>query len=131
MRTMKRSMCVVIALCAATAVHADIVRPQVSSVKPLLLDALAHGEAHGILVGRIHDAMKQLFQTDAPIKVDIKRIGSHRQAGCARLAVRTTQADVVLPAASGMPVNPPKSMVFAYQIDYCDTGRYPEGEQGK
>ncbi len=129
---MKRSTFIVFAILVGTlATRVDAVPVPVSSIKPLLLEALAKGEAHGVLIGSIRDAMKQRFQTDAPIKVDVKRVGTHRQPGCARLAVRTRQANVVLPAAAGMPPNAPTSMMADYQIDYCNTGRYPQGEQGK
>ena len=111
--------------------QAAAMRTPVPGVKPLLLEAIAHGEAHGVLVGDFPAYFKQHFGTDAPIEVDVRRISAHRQAGCARLSVRTRQARVFLPAQNGMPPNNPKTMEAAYQIDYCDFGDFPQGEENK
>lgn len=130
MRPMKRlTIFCVLAWCMA--VHAVPVRTAVSSIKPLLLEALSHDEAHGVLVGAIQSIFEKNFKTAAPIEVDVKRIGAHRQPGCARLEVTTRQGDVILPAQSGMPLNRPAAMEARYQIDYCETGEFPRGEQKK
>ncbi len=130
MRTMKR-LTVFCALALCMAVHATPVRTAVPSIKPLLLEALSHGEAHGILVGAIQRIFEKNFKTAAPIEVDVKWIGAHRQSGCARLEVTTRQSDVILPAQSGTPLNRPAAMEARYQIDYCETGEFPRGEQEK
>lgn len=130
MRTMKR-LAVFCALAWCVTAHASVARTPVSSIKPLMLEALNHGEAHGVLIGAIQTVFEKYFKTAAPIEVDVKRIGSHRQPGCARLAVTTRQADVVLPVQSGMPPPRPTAMEARYQIDYCETGGFPQGEQGK
>jgi len=123
-----------VAFCALAPAYATTVRTPVSTIKPLLLEALANGEAHGVLVGKAQAVSKLNFQTDAPIEVDVKRVASHPQPGCARLAVTTRQADVVLPAQNGMPPSQPRAMQMRYRIDYCNLdgdGSFPQGEQRK
>jgi hypothetical protein len=104
-------------------------RVAVNSIKPLFLTALDKGEAYGVLTGQANDVMRQVFKTDAPIDIDVKRIGEHRQPGCARLAVTTRQEAVVLPAKKGAKPPPPEDMILRYQIDYCRTGEFPAGEK--
>jgi hypothetical protein len=130
MRKMKR-LAIYCALASCVTAHASVMRTPVPSIKPLMLEALAHGEAHGVLIGAVQRIFEKNFKSAAPIEVDVKRIGSHRQPGCARLAVTTQQADVVLPVQSGMPLHPPTTMKARYQIDYCETGEFPQGEEGK
>jgi hypothetical protein len=117
------------AIAVSASLHAAVVRTPVQSVKPLLLGAIAHGESYGVLVGDAQAFFKEKFGTSAPIEVDVLRISMHRQSGCARLSIRTRQAGVVIP--SGMPPNMPQAMEVAWQIDYCDYGGFPQGEDGK
>ena len=102
---------------------------EVSSIKPLLLAAIENGTAHGVLNGKVHDTMRKVFKTDAPIIVDVERVAAHRQPGCARLSVMTKQAAVVLPAKTGAKSAPSQDMRMRYQVDFCSTGEFPAGEQ--
>jgi hypothetical protein len=113
----------------AAAGDARVTRTPVASVKPLLLTAIDTGAAYGELTGKPSDVTRQIFETNAPIVIDVKRIAAHRQPGCARLEVTTSQAGVVLPAKKGAKPPAPKDMTVRYQIDYCRNGEFPAGEQ--
>jgi hypothetical protein len=116
-------------VCTAVASEHQPRRAAVSSIKPLLLTALDKGEAYGVLTGQANEVMRQVFKTDAPIDIDVKRIAEHRQPGCARLAVTTMQEAVVLPAKTGAKPPPPEDMILRYQIVFCRTGEFPAGEK--
>lgn len=113
----------------AVAGEAPSSRIPVTSIKPLLLQAIDKGAAYGELTGKPRDVTRKIFKTDAPIDIDVKRIAAHRQPGCARLEVTTSQAAVVLPSKRGTKPPAPKDMAVRYQIDYCRTGEFPAGEQ--
>jgi hypothetical protein len=121
------SSCIAIAA-GATAEQATQ-RMAVTSIKPLLLAALDNGEAHGVLTGQAREVMRKVFTTDAPINIDVKKVGGHKQAGCARLGVTTRQRAVVLPPKKSTKPPAPEDMTMRYQIDYCRNGAFPAGEQ--
>ncbi|WP_165873404.1 hypothetical protein [Parasulfuritortus cantonensis] len=105
-------------------------RESVTSIKPLLIEALQAGKAAGTLVGRDALALSGQFGTAAPILVDVERIGTHTEAGCGRLRVVTRQAGVVERDAQGK-AGPATDQSFAWQVNYCRSGRFPIGESGE
>lgn len=131
------------------AIAAPYERVPVSTVKPLLLSALANGESHGVLVGEVAQAFRQKFQSSAPINVDVRvmrasadcNLPDPRQAqickllvdhalahpGCKRLLVTTTQSAVAIPAeskTSGAQQSPDQRLT--YQLNFCSDGRLLE-----
>lgn len=108
---------------------AALARQPVSSVRPLFIEAIKQGSAEGMLVSNDTKVMAKLFGTSSPILVDVKRIGSHKEPGCARLRVTTRQAGVIQPDAKGKPL-PAKDLSMEYDINFCESGRFPIGEEG-
>jgi hypothetical protein len=105
-------------------------RQTVSSLKPLLVEALKNGSAEGILASPDAKAFTRTFGSTAPILIDVVRIGSHQEAGCGRLRVTTSQAGVVDRDKKGQ-VLPAKDQRMVYRVNYCDSGRFPIGEEGR
>lgn len=127
----RRALIAVVALAPVLApIPSAHAREAVTTIKPLLVRALTSGRAEGVLVGPAAQAMSKRFGTSAPILVDVERIGSHRQTGCGRLRVLTRQAGVVEVANGQGPAQPASDRSFAWQVNYCATGRFPIGEEG-
>ncbi|MDD5366674.1 MAG: hypothetical protein PHR30_15160 [Gallionellaceae bacterium] len=122
-----RTLIVVAALAMAQPAHA---RENVTSVKPLLVEALQNGRAEGVLVSSATEAFSKQFGTTAPILVDVERISTHKEPGCGRLRVVTRQAGVIERDAQGN-ARPAADQSFAWQVNYCVSGRFPIGEEGK
>lgn len=101
----------------------------VTSVKPLLVQALKTGSASGVLVNPDARAFSKTFGSNAPILIEVTRIGTHQEAGCGRLRVTTSQAGVVERDTKGQP-QPAKDQRLMYQVNYCENGRFPIGEEG-
>ena len=109
------------ALCTAVAAMAQE-RIAVKDTKPLLIAAIEApgGQAHGVLVGDIADAITQRFKGTTPIYIDVSTERRYAQAGCSRLNVRIWQDGVELP---GMPT--PRRQTIDFGIDYCRDGQPP------
>jgi hypothetical protein len=113
-----------IALCLAmgtppsTAAASPVDRIAVTEVKPLLMQAAAQGEARGILGGPGADYVRRKFDATAPIEIDVQRLHTLPQAGCARLEVTTRQRDVLENGAR-------HDEVLTYQLSFCSDGRFP------
>jgi len=120
------ALIVILALLAQDA----MARQTVSSLKPLLVEALRKGSAEGLLANPDAKAFSQTFGSTAPILIDVVRIGSHQEAGCGRLRVTTSQAGVVERDKKGQ-VLPAKDQRMVYRVNYCDSGRFPIGEEGR
>lgn len=105
-------------------------RQTVTSLKPLLVEALKKGSAEGTLSSPDAKAFTRTFGSTAPILIDVVRIGSHQEAGCGRLRVTTSQAGVVERDKKGQ-VLPAKDQRLVYQINYCEHGRFPIAEEGR
>ena len=105
-------------------------RQTVATLKPLLVEALKAGRAEGILDNPDARAFTQTFGATAPILVDVARVGSHAQPGCGRLEVTTRQAGVVERDEKGTPL-PAKDQRLVYQVNFCESGRFPVGEEGR
>jgi len=112
---------VCLALCVAAEVGAQE-RIAVKDVRPLLIAAIdaAGGQAHGMLVSDVADAITQRFNGTTPIYIDVSTERRYAQAGCSRLNVRFWQDGVQLPA-----VPAPRRQTIDFGIDYCRDGQPP------
>ena len=109
------------ALTAATAWAAAVSeRVPVTTLRPLLMAALAHGTAHGVLVGDAVPFMTQHFGSAAPIDIDVRTLHPLPQPGCQRLEVTTTQRAVLDPKTART-----QDATLRYQISYCRHGDFP------
>lgn len=121
-----RALILILALVAQDA----MARQTVASLKPLLVEALRKGSAEGVLANPDAKAFSQTFGSTAPILIDVVRIGSHQEAGCGRLRVTTSQAGVVERDKRGQAL-PAKDQRMVYEVNYCERGRFPIGEEGR
>ena len=98
-------------------------RIPVQDARPLLVAAIdaSSGEAHGMLVGEIADAVTQHFKGTSPIYIDVTTVRRYAQAGCRRLNVRFWQDGVQLP---GVPA--PRRQTIDFGINYCRDGQPPK-----
>ena len=98
-------------------------RIPVQDARPLLIAAIdaPSGEAHGMLVGEIADAVTQRFKGTSPIYIDVTTERRYAQAGCRRLKVRFWQDGVQLP---GDPA--PRRQTIDFGINYCRDGQPPK-----
>lgn len=96
-------------------------RVPVTTLRPLLLAALAHGSAHGTLVGDAMPFMTQHFGSAAPIEIDVRTLHALPQPGCQRLEVTTTQRSVIDPKTARA-----RDAKLRYEISYCRNGEFPE-----
>ncbi len=125
-----RTLIVMAALAMAAPMSPAQARENVTSVKPLLIEALQKGRAEGVLVSSDAVAFSKRFGTTAPILVDVERISTHKEPGCGRLRVVTRQAGVIELDAQGQ-ARPAADQSFAWQVNYCVSGRFPIGEEGE
>jgi hypothetical protein len=98
-------------------------RIPVQDARPLLVAAIdaSSGEAHGMLVGEIAEAVTQRFKGTSPIYIDVTTERRYAQAGCRRLKVRFWQDGVQLP---GVPA--PRRQAIDFGINYCRDGQPPK-----
>ena len=98
-------------------------RIPVQDARPLLIAAIdaPSGEAHGMLVGQIADAVAQRFKGTSPIYIDVTTERRYAQAGCRRLKVRFWQDGMQLP---GVPA--PRRQTIDFGINYCRDGQPPK-----
>ena len=97
-------------------------RIAVRDARPLLIAAIdsPDGEAHGVLVGDIADAIAQRFKGTTPIHIDVSTERRYAQPGCSRLKLRFWQDGVQLP---GVPA--PRRQTIDFGVDYCRDGHPP------
>lgn len=98
---------------------------EVTTIKPLLIEAIRLGRAEGQLVGEAAAFMAREFGSSAPILITVKRLRAHKKPGCARLEVETRQANVL----DRTPEGPGKAVAdkeLIYEINFCENGRVPE-----
>lgn len=95
---------------------------RVDNVRPLLVSAIdsPSGEAHGVLIGPMAEAINRRFQTTAPIRIDVTTIKRFSEAGCSRLKVLFSQDGVLLPKTSA-----PERRTIEFGINYCRDGLPP------
>ncbi len=98
-------------------------RTPVQDARPLLVAAIdaPNGDAHGILVGEIADAVTQRFKGTSPIYIDVTTERRYAQPGCRRLNVRFWQDGVQLP---GVPA--PRRQTIDFGVNYCRDGQPPK-----
>ena len=98
-------------------------RTPVQDARPLLIAAIdaPTGQAHGMLVGEIADAVTQRFKGTSPIYIDVTTERRYAQPGCRRLNVRFWQDGVQLP---GVPA--PRRQTIDFGINYCRDGQPPK-----
>ena len=98
-------------------------RTPVQDARPLLIAAIdaPTGQAHGMLVGEIADAVTQRFKGTSPIYIDVTTERRYAQPGCRRLKVRFWQDGVQLP---GVPA--PRRQTIDFGINYCRDGQPPK-----
>lgn len=101
-------------------------RTPVTEARPLLVAALqaADGQAHGVLIGPMADAISQRFQSGAPIQIDVITLRRLPQPDCARLQVTFRQDAVRLPGSTH-----PDRQTLDLGIDYCLDGQPPRDSQ--
>ena len=97
-------------------------RVPVTTLRPLLIAALAHGTAQGTLVGEVVPFMTQHFGSTAPIEIDVRTLHPLPQPGCQRLEVTTTQRAVI-----DRKTTRAQDAKLVYQISYCRNGDFPAG----
>ncbi len=97
-------------------------RVPVQDARSLLIAAIESpsGQAQGVLVGDIADAITRRFQGTTPIYIDVTTERRYAQAGCSRLKVRFWQEGVQLP---GVPA--PRRQTIEFGINYCLDGQPP------
>lgn len=134
MRTVLRVAVILTAM--ASSAWADE-RQEVTSIRPLLLEAIDKGKAHGAYVGPGQQLMQTLFRTTEPMQIDVRRIMDLPTPGCNRLEVATTQRGVH-PDDHALKLmtqkdreeteNGTKSrdVSFKYQINFCRDGSVPK-----
>ena len=119
-------LCLVLAmvalLCGAGLAHAQQ-RVAVRDAKLLMIAAIdaPSGQAQGVLIGEVADAITRRFQGTTPIYIDVSTERRYAQAGCSRLRLSFWQDGVQLPSAPS-----PRRQVIDFGIDYCRDGRPPK-----
>lgn len=113
-------LCVIFAASTVTPVL-TVERVPVTSIKPLLIQAIDRGESHGELIGESAAFMRGRFTSTAPIQIDVKALRALREPGCKRLEVTTRQK-----AVRETPSQAPADRELIYQVSYCRDGRFPE-----
>jgi hypothetical protein len=107
----------------ASSIHADsIARTPVEDARALMQAAIDSptGEAHGMLVGPMAEAISRRFQSQAPITIDVSTQKRFAQSGCSRLKVLFAQDDVLLPGKKS-----PERRTIDFGINYCRDGMPP------
>ena len=109
-------------LCAVATAQAQQ-RIAVHNARPLLVAAIdsPSGQAHGVLLGDIADAITQRFKGTTPIYIDVSTERRYAQTDCRRLKVRFWQDGVQLP---GVPA--PRLQTIDFGINYCRDGQPPK-----
>ena len=92
----------------------------VTGVRPLLVTALQRGQARGILGGPGADYVRRRFDASSPIEIEVRRLRTLPQDGCARLEVITRQSSVLVNAKRS-------DQALAYQLNFCIDGNFPKG----
>lgn len=105
--------------CAQGAAGESVIRTPVSGIKPLLIRAIDQGAAHGVLIGDAAAYIRQKFDANTPIEIDVRKLHALPQAGCSRLEVTTRQQDVLQHTQRS-------NQALTYQVSYCRDGRFPD-----
>jgi hypothetical protein len=105
--------------CAHNAAGETVTRTPVSGIKPLLIQAIEQGAAHGVLIGDAATYVRQKFDANTPIEIDVRTLHTLPQPGCSRLEVTTRQQDVLQHTQRN-------DQALTYQVSYCRDGRFPD-----
>jgi hypothetical protein len=117
----------IVGMLALVASGASAQMSATDTIKPLLLEAIRHGQAQGELGGQAREAMVQLFKSTAPIVISVERLASLETDGCYRLKVTTTQAGVYeFDPKTRVRNATPSDQRMAYKVSYCANGHFPE-----
>ncbi len=108
--------------------HAQSARTPITELKSAMMMAVKTGNVQGVFSGELGEFYMREFQSAQPVLLDITRIGSHQEAGCARLTVHISQGAVRSKDAAGA-MSKPKDQSLGFNINYCADGRYPAGEE--
>lgn len=97
-------------------------RVAVENARALLIAAIEapDGQAHGVLIGEMADAITQRFKATTPIYIDVSTERRFAQTGCSRLKVRFWQDGVQVPGATA-----PRRQTVDFGINYCRDGHPP------
>jgi hypothetical protein len=110
---------VTVLACAHNAAGDPVTRTPVSGIKPLLIRAIEQGAAHGVLIGDAAAYIRQKFDANTPIEIDVRTLHTLPQPGCSRLEVTTRQQDVLEKTQRS-------DQALTYQVSYCRDGRFPD-----
>ncbi len=124
MRPMKPVYAATLLAALALPVFADdVLRTPVPDARPVMLSALqaTDGQAHGVLIGEMADAITKRFGATSPIYIDISTEKRYAEPGCSRLKVTFWQDGVLLPGA-----RTPRRQTMDFGINYCLDGRPPQ-----
>ncbi|MDP1952285.1 MAG: hypothetical protein Q8K27_00995 [Betaproteobacteria bacterium] len=105
--------------CAHNAAGESVTRTPVSGIKPLLIRAIKQGTAHGVLIGDAAAYIRQKFDANTPIEIDVRTLHALPQPGCSRLEVTTRQQDVLQHTQRS-------EKALTYQVSYCRDGHFPD-----
>jgi hypothetical protein len=118
---------VMVALLALVAADVSAQMSATDTIKPLLLEAIRHGQAQGELGGQAREAIVQLFKSTAPIVISVERLAPLGTAGCYRFKVTTSQAGVYeFDPKTRVRNATPSDQKMAYKVSYCANGHFPE-----
>jgi hypothetical protein len=123
---MKTLLLLFLCACPLASIAQTPGRTPVKDPKALMVSALmaADGQAHGLLIGDLAEAIGQRFKATTPIFVDVTTDKRYRQTGCSRLKVSFWQDGVVLPGAQT-----PRKQTIEFGINYCLDGLPPKSLQ--
>lgn len=118
-----RTVAITLALYACPTCADSTSRTPVADARSLMIAAIdsATGDAHGLLVGPMAEAISRRFQSQAPITIDVSTEKRFAQAGCSRLKVLVAQDGVVLPERKS-----PERRMIEFGINYCRDGISPK-----
>jgi hypothetical protein len=114
-------------LAAAGAVQAQApARVAVDDFRVLLVQAIdsPNGQAQGMFVGKMAEAIAQRLPGSGPILIDVTTLKRYKQEGCRRLNMRFSQQGVKLPGEAA-----PKNETLDMGINYCRDGKPPKSLQ--
>jgi len=87
----------------------------------VMVEAIKHGEAHGILRGRVAELFTKQFKSNGALLVDATVIASFPRADCKRIQVIYTKKAVT--TAKGT-----TDLVMNTKLNYCLDGKAPMGQ---
>ena len=98
-------------------------RLPVHDFRVLLVSAIDSpaGQAHGILIGPMAQALSTRMKATSPILIDVDTERRFKQEGCSRLKVRFSQEGVLLPGAGA-----PRTQTLDIGLNYCRDGMPPK-----